>query len=78
MNENPEYSGDFIDDLNPESLTVIKKAKLEFSLNSASIKTIYQFERTGYFILDSKYSSKQNLIFNRAVSLRDSWTRLNR
>ena len=78
MSENPEYSGDFIDDLNPESLTVIKKAKLEFSLNSCSIKTIYQFERTGYFILDSKDSSEQNLIFNRAVALRDSWARLKR
>tara|TARA_B100000927_G_scaffold268945_1_gene244052 strand:+ start:595 stop:2265 length:1671 start_codon:yes stop_codon:yes gene_type:complete len=78
MSENPESSGDFIDDLNPESLTLIKKAKLEFSLNSASVKTIYQFERTGYFILDSKDSSKQNLIFNRSVSLRDSWARLKR
>ena len=71
-------NGDFIDDLNPESLSVIKKAKLEASLSTASTKTIYQFERTGYFIIDSKDSSFDNLIFNRAVSLRDSWARLNR
>ena len=78
MNNNPEDNGDFIDDLNPESLSVITKAKLEASLSTASTETIYQFERTGYFIIDSKDSSVDNLIFNRAVSLRDSWARLNR
>ena len=78
MSDNPENNGDFIDDLNPESLSVIKKAKLEASLSTASTETIYQFERTGYFIIDSKDSSVDNLIFNRAVSLRDSWARLNR
>ena len=78
ISDNPENNGDFIDDLNPESLSVIKKAKLETSLSTASTETIYQFERTGYFIIDSKDSSFDNLIFNRAVSLRDSWARLNR
>ena len=78
MSDNPENNGDFIDDLNPESLSVVKKAKLETSLSTASTETIYQFERTGYFIIDSKDSSVDNLIFNRAVSLRDSWARLNR
>ena len=78
MSDNPENNGDFIDDLNPESLSVIKKAKLESSLSTASTETIYQFERTGYFIIDNKDSSVDNLIFNRAVSLRDSWARLNR
>ena len=78
MSDNPENNGDFIDDLNPKSLSVIKKAKLEASLSTASTETIYQFERTGYFIIDSKDSSVDNLIFNRAVSLRDSWARLNR
>ena len=64
MSDNPENNGDFIDDLNPESLSVIKKAKLETSLSTASTETIYQFERTGYFIIDSKDSSFDNLIFN--------------
>ena len=76
--QNPEASGDFVDDLNPDSLKLIKNAKLETSLGSAESKSIYQFERTGYFVLDSKDSSENNLIFNRAVSLRDSWARLNR
>ena len=78
ISENPEASGDFTDDLNPDSLKIIKNAKLEASLANADPKSIYQFERTGYFVLDSKDSSKNNLIFNRAVSLRDSWARLNR
>ena len=78
MSDNPEKNGDFLNDLNPESLSIIKKAKLEASLSLASTETIYQFERTGYFIKDSKDSSDNNLIFNRAVSLRDSWARLNR
>ena len=78
MSDNPENNGDFLNDLNPESLSIIKKAKLEASLSLASTETIYQFERTGYFIKDSKDSSDINLIFNRAVSLRDSWARLNR
>ena len=60
------------------SLKLIKNAKLEASLGNADPKSIYQFERTGYFVLDSKDSSENNLIFNRAVSLRDSWARLNR
>ena len=76
--QNPEASGDFVDDLNPDSLKLIKNAKLETCLSNAESKSIYQFERTGYFVLDSKDSSENNLIFNRAVSLRDSWAKLNR
>ena len=78
ISENPDASGDFTHDLNPDSLKLIKNAKLEASLANADPKTIYQSERTGYFVLDSKDSSENNLIFNRAVSLRDSWARLNR
>ena len=78
MGENPEVGGDFVKNLNAESLKTIKNAKLEMSLDSADSNCIYQFERTGYFILDSKDSKKERLIFNRAVSLRDSWARMNR
>ena len=52
--ENPEASGDFVDDLNPESLKLIKNAKLETSLGNAESKSIYQFERTCFFVLDIK------------------------
>lgn len=76
--ENPEAGGDFVKNLNVESLKTIKNAKLEISLDSADSNCIYQFERIGYFVLDSKDSKKENLIFNRAVSLRDSWAKINR
>ena len=78
MDENPEVGGDFVKNLNAESLKTIKNAKLETSLDSADSNCIYQFERTGYFIIDSKDSKKERLVFNRAVSLRDSWARMNR
>ena len=68
--ENPKG----IDNLNSKSLTIVKKAYLEPSLQTASYKQHYQFVRNGYFILD-KNSNKNNLIFNRSVPLRDSWNK---
>ncbi|MDP8216959.1 MAG: glutamine--tRNA ligase/YqeY domain fusion protein [Candidatus Kaelpia imicola] len=68
---------DFKSNLNPGSLSVIKNAKLESSLSDAKKSIRYQFERKGYFTLD-KDSSKDNLIFNRIVSLRDSWAKINK
>ena len=64
----------FINNLNKESLTRIKNARLELSLSNASKNQNYQFLRTGYFILDA-HSSKENLIFNQTVGLRDSWNK---
>ena len=78
IDENPELGGDFVKNLNLDSLKTIKNAKLEMSLGHADNNCIYQFERTGYFILDSKDSKKEKLVFNRAVSLRDSWAKMNR
>jgi len=71
--ENPESGGDdFIKHLNPDSLVINTQAKLEPSLNKATMNTNYQFIRNGYFCLDSE-SNENNLIFNRTVGLRDSW-----
>ncbi len=67
---------DFIVNLNPNSLKVMKGCKLEPSLRDASPGTTYQFERLGYFCLDRPDSRPEALIFNRTVSLRDSWARL--
>jgi glutaminyl-tRNA synthetase len=55
--------------LNPNSLTVIKNAKLEPSLKDARLELRYQFERTGYFCLDSKDSKPGSLVFNMVVEL---------
>lgn len=60
---------DFKANLNPDSLTVIKDAKLEISLQQADKNLRYQFERVGYFCLDSKDSKPGQLVFNRIVEL---------
>ena len=64
---------DFVDFLNPESLKVLKGCKLEPSLADAEIGITYQFTRLGYFTPDSKNSTKENLVFNRSVTLKDGW-----
>ena len=78
QSEHPEQKGDFIDNLSDDSLKIIDGAILEKSMESPSPGCVYQFERTGYFISDSKQSSGGRLVFNRAVSLRDSWARINK
>lgn len=61
--------------LNPESLIRVKNAILEPSMLEATLNRTYQFIRHGYFSLDSKYSADNKLVFNRIVSLKDSWKR---
>jgi len=60
---------DFKSNLNPDSLKIIKNARLEPSLKNARLDTRYQFERTGYFCLDSRDSKPDQLIFNMIVDL---------
>ena len=78
QSERPEQKGDFIENLNDKSLKIIDEAILEKSMESPLPGCVYQFERTGYFISDSKESPDGRLVFNRAVSLRDSWARINK
>ena len=66
-------SGNFIDDLNPNAKQVIT-AYLEPSLKDAAPETRYQFERHGYFVADRVDSTPGKPIFNRAVTLRDGWS----
>lgn len=66
--------GDFKDYINPDSLTVIKKAFIEPDLINAKSDLGYQFIRKGYFSLD-KDSSGNSLIFNRTVTLKDTWAK---
>jgi glutaminyl-tRNA synthetase len=60
--------------LNPNSLEVIQNAKVEPSLKGAAVDAKYQFERLGYFSAD-KDSAAGKLVFNRAVSLKDTWAK---
>ncbi len=66
---------DFLSAINPTSLVVVTGAKIEPSVAADPMGTRYQFERTGYFVTDSEDSTPENLVFNRIVSLRDSWAK---
>ncbi len=64
--------GDFVERLNPDALVVKENCQLEKALGDAQVGQHFQFERTGYFVLDPKAQAQGALIFNRAVSLRDN------
>ncbi|WP_299980772.1 glutamine--tRNA ligase/YqeY domain fusion protein [Desulfobacula sp.] len=75
--ENPEQDKqDLIENLNPGSLEELESCKLEKSLTNAEPENVCQFERLGYFCLDSKDAAKGNPIFNRTVTMRDAWAKL--
>jgi len=69
---------DFLDMINPNSLEVVKGAWIEKSIASAQPEDAYQFERLGYFVVDRKDSKPGALVFNRAVTLRDTWAAENK
>jgi glutaminyl-tRNA synthetase len=77
--ENPEADGqDFIDNLNPDSLEVLGGCKLEKSLEKAVPESVVQFERLGYFCPDAKDTTLDHPVFNRTVTLRDTWAKVAR
>ncbi|PZP50768.1 MAG: glutamine--tRNA ligase [Pseudopedobacter saltans] len=67
--------GDFKDYLNPNSLEIIKDAYIEPALLDAKEEDHFQFIRKGYFVLDKKHSEPDKLVFNRTVTLKDSWAK---
>ena len=69
---------DWLSFLNPESLIVVDNAKLEPSLKDAAPGSRFQFERQGYFCVDTEDSTPDRLVFNRTATLRDSWARAQR
>ncbi|HUQ84189.1 MAG TPA: glutamine--tRNA ligase/YqeY domain fusion protein, partial [Gemmatimonadaceae bacterium] len=72
VDEGQEFTGT----LNPDSLVVVPDAKIEPSVAKDPIGTRYQFERTGYFVTDTVDSAPGRLVFNRTVTLRDSWAKV--
>ncbi len=66
----------FTDFLNPDSLTVLSNTKLEPSLREAKPGVNYQFERLGYFYTDPEDSAQGKPVFNRTVTLRDTWAKV--
>jgi glutaminyl-tRNA synthetase len=73
---NPAAAEDFMQTINPESLQVITQARVEKSLGNAKPEDSFQFEREGYFCADRYEHSSDNLVFNRTVTLRDSWAKI--
>jgi glutaminyl-tRNA synthetase len=77
--ENPNVVAegeDFKDNLNPDSLEVLTGCKLEPALAEADPDINYQFERQGYFVLDSVDSAPGKPVFNRTLTLRDTWAKI--
>ena len=75
-NPNDESDGlELADRINPDSLQVISEAMVEPSLQGAGPGERYQFERLGYFVVDPDASDRR-LVFNRSVTLRDQWARM--
>jgi glutaminyl-tRNA synthetase len=72
--ENVAEGEDYKTNLNPDSLVVIPEALLEPTLATSPVGSRYQFERLGYFCVDNE-SQLGALVFNRAVTLRDSWAK---
>lgn len=71
-----EDGGDFLDNLNPNSLQVNKEVLIEPSLAACAPGSYYQFLRLGYFCADIKDHSSENPVFNRTVGLRDTWAKV--
>ena len=77
--ENPlnrRHGENFVDRLNPDSLQVLQGCKVEPTLESASPGQRFQFERQGYFCVDTRDSRPGSLVFNRTVTLRDTWAKI--
>lgn len=64
---------DFMEFINPDSLTIIENAFIEPSLMYAEVGQYFQFQRIGYFSVDSKHSAAGKPVFNRTVTLKDGW-----
>jgi len=69
---------DFKEFINPNSFKVLNGCKLEPSLKDAERESKYQFQRLGYFCVDKGDSKPGNLVFNRTVPLKDSWSKKNK
>ena len=70
-----KHDKDWKEFLNPDSMKILNSAKLEPSLATATAGDQFQFERLGYFNVDSKDYNADNLVFNRTITLRDSWSK---
>jgi glutaminyl-tRNA synthetase len=70
-----EKNKDYKDLINPNSLEIIQQAKVEPFVKSTKPGDRFQFERQGYFCVDTKHTTKEKLVFNRTVTLKDTWAK---
>ena len=75
--DSSQHDRDWISFLNPDSVEIIRQAFVEPGLSRATVESRFQFERLGYFCVDNRDSTDGAPVFNRTVTLRDSWARLN-
>jgi len=73
--ENVPEGRTFLDHLNPHSIEILPGARAEPSVAALPVGARVQFERLGYFCVDTD-SSETAIVFNRTVSLRDTWARI--
>ena len=74
----PASDPDYLQNLNPDSVEILQHCKLEPAMASADPDVRYQFERQGYFCLDNVDTGVEKPVFNRIVTLRDSWAKMNK
>jgi len=72
---NPDSEDNFLDAINTDSLKTLTNCRVEASLAGANSGDRFQFERTAYFCVDSVDSTAEKLVFNRTVTLRDTWAK---
>jgi len=72
--DDPE--GNFLNDINQDSIEVLSDCRAEPEIITLENQKVFQFERMGYFYQDPLDSLRESMVFNRTVTLRDSWTRL--
>ncbi len=73
---NPAAEEDFLSAINPDCLQVLSDARVEMPLAQAKPEEVFQFEREGYFCADRYEHTAEHLVFNRTVTLRDSWAKI--
>jgi len=76
--DNSKDGKDYIEHLNPDSLLTLTQCYLETNLSDAAAGETFQFEREGYFSVDSAKTGSGNLIVNRTITLRDTWAKISK
>ena len=74
--ENPAATDNYLEHINPQSLINVGQAKLEASLADAEPEAVFQFERLGYFCADREQHTSTSPVFNRTLTLRDTWSKI--